>query len=340
VLFIVIVALPCAAHAHNELSYEDFAKLANDASAFQITVGDDASRHTKIIRPLILRSSADLPGADPVESSVVPRDKNNPARAHVISSCEFSALIAAIGLLRATWDDGYGRGRSALSLSISIASPEVHEFHCTLGREDSERLFEALRAIVTGSLDASREIAVYSCMFGFLENARPQDVTAAASVRFSAMRRNADSDRFVTMVTIRNDSETALPPPVSLVIARSPAEVGYENMTGRTCTSVRGGHPYFNVDAQNPVRAQCRLVSARSSALRSASNDGGLNEIRPPASRGQPSECSRAGPRMDSVDTCSGTWRRDSSLRPWKLRQCAHHEDGEQERRRDVRRWR
>jgi hypothetical protein len=166
-------------------------------------------------------------------------------RSASISTAQISALVSSIGSLERVTTQDLG-GRPYVTLSMAVRLPAVHTFHTEVSKGDATLLFAVMRPILAESRDAFRLVEDFSCMIGLLGQGRPEDVTGSVSVRFSGVRRESSSGKFVGVAKIKNTGGSSIAGPVSLVLLGLPYEVKLLNASGLTCGIPPGGKPYVN----------------------------------------------------------------------------------------------
>jgi hypothetical protein len=171
-----------------------------------------------------------------------------PVRSVEVSAAEIGALISDLGSLPSvTAGDIEQRG---MAVSFVVRMPSARCFETVVNHEGLRPLFDQLRLALAGNSAAYSQIQKLACNLEVSESQRPEDVTSLVTVKFSGLRREAaSSDNFVGTAEITNAGLNSIPGPISLVLLRLPREVELLNQSDTTCETVRGGHPYINVES-------------------------------------------------------------------------------------------
>jgi hypothetical protein len=160
---------------------------------------------------------------------------------------ELESVIDNAGSLPAVTAGGVGAPQF-LSFSLYNSQPTPKAFEAVLNPDDSADLFGKLRLSLAGNPQGLRTLAGMACTLGLLEPERPTDVTASTEIKVTGLRPDRHTGRFVGSVSVKNNSGSALPAPLSLVLDL-PGSVRLARDDGTTCGTSPVGRQFVHLSA-------------------------------------------------------------------------------------------
>jgi hypothetical protein len=125
-------------------------------------------------------------------------------------------------------------------------------FEAILNPADSAALLDRLLAALSANKAAVKIISDIRCKTGLLPPGQATDVSPNTSVTTSGVRLNRNTGRYVGTVTVKNNSATSIPGPISLVL-NFQGNVQLFDYDGLTCATSPSGLSFINLPINNNV---------------------------------------------------------------------------------------
>jgi hypothetical protein len=161
------------------------------------------------------------------------------------TTAQLKAVIDEVGVLPAVVAGGIAANPYVSFMMYNTVGGLEKAFQAVLDSSDALDLFNALRKGLAGNADGLRIIDEMGCFTALLEPGVPNDVTASTALTLSGVRLNRATGRYVGTATLKNNSASPIPAPVSLVL-NFVGTVSLFNATGHTCATSPEGRAFVN----------------------------------------------------------------------------------------------
>ena len=152
----------------------------------------------------------------------------------VMSTTQAQAIITQVGQVPAVTAGGVS-SNAFVSFSMSaLVNGQNRVFESIVDPPAALQLFAALRTALQTVPPLLSTLSIMACPTGLNEPGTPLDVTSSASVAFSGVRLDRATGQFVGTATVKNTGSSAMPTPVSLILALK-GSLKLANASGTTC---------------------------------------------------------------------------------------------------------